>query len=365
MILRVKGTMPKIIAEAGVNHNGSPELAFQLVDAAYKAGADVVKFQTFKAKNLVTRKAKQAEYQVKNTGVEETQFSMLSRLELDFDTHKQLLSYCNQKGIEFLSTAFDSESLRFLVNDLGLTSLKIPSGELTNAPLVLEHASTRSDLIVSTGMATLSEIESALGVIAFGFLAGTKEIPSVDAFNEAYISKEGQEVLLRKVSLLHCTTEYPAPVQEVNLHAMDTLKNSFGLEVGYSDHTAGIAIPIAASALGAQIIEKHFTLDKTMEGPDHKSSLEPNELEQMINSIKDVERSLGNGIKIPQPSEIKNRNIARKFIVAASAIRKGDEITAQNIMLKRANGGLSPYDYWSLLGTGAGRNYLEGDIIEK
>jgi N-acetylneuraminate synthase len=357
--------MPKIIAEAGVNHNGSSELAFRLIDAAHEAGADIVKFQTFKANNLVTRKARQAAYQLKNTGVDESQYSMLSRLELDFETHKQLLSYCNKKGIEFLSTAFDSESLRFLVNDLGLTTLKIPSGELTNAPLVLEHAVTGNDLIVSTGMATMAEIESVLGVVAFGLLSGKNSVPSVEAFKEAYISKEGQEALSKKVSLLHCTTEYPAPVTEVNLNAMTTLKDSFGLEVGYSDHTAGIVIPIAASVLGAQIIEKHFTLDKTMEGPDHKSSLEPHELKQMVDGIREVRLSLGNGIKIPQPSEIKNRNIARKCIVAASTIERGAAITAQNIALKRANGGLSPYEYWSILDTVAQKSYSEGDVIDK
>ena len=355
--------MVKIIAEAGVNHNGSKDLAFQLVDAAHAAGVDIVKFQTFKAKNLVTQSAQQADYQIQNTGVTESQFDMLSRLELDYDTHKSLVAYCKNLGVEFLSTAFDKESLDFLVNDLKLTTLKIPSGELTNAPFVLEHARTGCDLIVSTGMANLAEIEAALGVIAFGLVGENGQSPSQQAFEEVYNSDIGQEALKQKVTILHCTTEYPAPVTEINLNAMSTLRNTFHLATGYSDHSAGITIPIAATALGAQLIEKHFTLDKSMSGPDHKASLEPNELKDMVQAIRDVEMALGNGVKGPQPSEIKNKPIARKSLVAAQNIKAGDIYTEKNLTIKRPGNGMSPNLYWSLLGKTANRDHLEGDLI--
>jgi N-acetylneuraminate synthase len=233
--------MTLIIAEAGVNHNGDEKLAFELVDAAWKAGADIVKFQTFKAKNLVTAEAVQADYQVANTQKKESQLEMLSRLELSWDAHHKLIDYCKKLGIEFLSTAFDSESLNFLVNELGISRLKLPSGELTNAPLVLEHARTGCDIIVSTGMATLAEIESALGVIAFGYTAEKNALPGVEAFQHAYASVEGQKALKEKVTILHCTTEYPAPLNEINLRVMDTLKQAFDLPAGYSDHSEGAA----------------------------------------------------------------------------------------------------------------------------
>ena len=291
--------MTLIIAEAGVNHNGDETLAFQLVDAAYHAGADIVKFQTFKAKNLVTEDAVQAEYQVTNTQKQESQLAMLSRLELSYEVHHQLVKHCESLGIEFLSTAFDSESLDFLVNDLGLTRLKIPSGEITNAPLVLEHARTGCDLIVSTGMATLSEIEAVLGVIAFGYVADKVAEPSELAFQQAYASEQGQKALKQKVTILHCTTEYPAPMAEINLKAIDTLGRAFELPAGYSDHSAGITISIAAVARGAVLIEKHFTLDQNMEGTDHKASLEPQEFTAMITAIRQVEVALGVGVKSP------------------------------------------------------------------
>lgn len=355
--------MVKIIAEAGVNHNGSVDMAFKLIDAAHAAGVDIVKFQTFKAKNLVTKSAQQAEYQTRNTGISESQFDMLSRLELNYETHHALVAYCAKLGIEFLSTAFDQESLHFLVNDLKLKTLKIPSGELTNAPFVLEHAQTGCDLIVSTGMATLAEVENALAVIAFGLTNGKTSQPSEQAFAEAYASKTGQAALQQKVTLLHCTTEYPAPINEVNLNAMQTLATAFGLTAGYSDHTAGITIPIAATALGAQLIEKHFTLDKTLPGPDHKASLEPDELTAMVQAIRDVEQALGSGIKSPQPSEIKNKPIARKSLVAASAIKAGKVFTEKNLTTKRPGNGLSTYLYWSLLGKPAQQDYAEGELI--
>ncbi|WP_434341250.1 N-acetylneuraminate synthase [Motilimonas cestriensis] len=355
--------MTLIIAEAGVNHNGNEKLAFELVDAAYKAGADIVKFQTFKAKNLVTEDAKQAEYQVTNTQKQESQLAMLSRLELSYDAHHQLVKHCESLGIEFLSTAFDSESLDFLVNDLGLTRLKIPSGEITNAPLVLEHARTGCDLIVSTGMATLSEIEAVLGVIAFGYIADKTATPSEFAFQQAYASEAGQQALKQKITILHCTTEYPAPMAEINLKAMDTLGRAFELPAGYSDHSEGITIPIAAVARGAVLIEKHFTLDKNMEGPDHKASLEPQELAAMVKAIRQVEIALGVGVKSPTVSEVKNKAVARKSLVAAEDIKHGETFTKENLIIKRPGSGISPYRYWELLGKKASNAYQSGDLI--
>lgn len=352
-----------IIAEAGVNHNGDEKLAFELVDAARNAGADIVKFQTFKAKNLVTAQAEQADYQVANTQKQESQLAMLSRLELSYDAHHQLVAHCEKLGIEFLSTAFDFESLDFLVNDLGLKRLKIPSGEITNAPLVLEHARTGCDLIVSSGMATLSEVEAVLGVIAFGYTADNDVVPGIEAFQQAYASTEGQQALREKVTLLHCTTEYPAPVNEINLKAMDTMAQAFNLPAGYSDHSEGITIPIAAVARGAVLIEKHFTLDKGMEGPDHKASLEPDELTAMVTAIRQVEVALGSGVKCPTPSEAKNKAVARKSLVAAGPIQSGEVFTADNLAIKRPGSGLSPYHYWEVKGRVASRNYQVGELI--
>ena len=354
-----------IIAEAGVNHNGSEKLAFELVDAAYKAGADIVKFQTFKAKNLVTATAEQCEYQINNTGKKESQLAMLSRLELSYDFHFELVEYCTKLGIEFLSTAFDSESLKFLVDDLKLKRLKIPSGDLTNAPLVLAHAQTGCDLIVSTGMATLAEIETALGVIAFGYIADKNEKPSIQAFENAYYSELGQKLLKEKVTILHCTTEYPAPMQDINLKAMDTIANAFKLPVGYSDHSAGINIPIAAVAREATVIEKHFTLDHNMEGPDHKASLEPEQLQAMIEGIRNIELALGDGLKGPRPSEIKNKPIARKSLIADQVIIKGTVFSEGNMTTKRPGSGQNPIHYWSLLGKEAKNDYQIGDLINE
>lgn len=355
--------MTLIIAEAGVNHNGDEALAFQLVDAAYHAGADIVKFQTFKAKNLVTEQAQQADYQVANTQKQESQLAMLSRLELSYEAHHQLVAYCEKLGIEFLSTAFDSESLDFLVNDLKLTRLKIPSGEITNAPLVLQHARTGCDLIVSTGMSTLADIEAVLGVIAFGYTAPLDVEPSVDAFQAAYFSESGKKALKDKVTVLHCTTEYPAPLADINLRAMDTLASAFGLPVGYSDHSEGIVVPIAAVARGADLIEKHFTLDKEMEGPDHKASLNPLELKDMVQAIRAVELTLGDGIKGPRPSEIKNKAAARKSIVAARYIANGHIISADDLDVKRPGTGDSPYRFWDVQGKIASRDYKPGDLV--
>lgn len=356
--------MTLIIAEAGVNHNGNAQLAFKLVDAAYKAGADVVKFQTFKAKNLVTSHATQADYQVANTCKQESQLDMLTRLELDYDVHHELVAYCGKLGIEFLSTAFDSESLHFLVNDLGLTRLKIPSGEITNAPFVLEHACTGCDLIVSTGMATLAEVEAVLGVIAFGYIASQDEQPSIEAFADAYASADGRRALQKKVTLLHCTTEYPAPINEVNLRVMDTMVKAFALPVGYSDHTEGLAISVAAVARGAVLLEKHFTLDKTMEGPDHKASLSPNELAELVVATRQVEQALGHGVKYPTVSEKKNKMVARKSLVAAQPIKIGEEFGSKNMAMKRPGSGLSPFLYWDFMGKRAMKIFEKDSLIE-
>ncbi|WP_286271729.1 N-acetylneuraminate synthase [Thalassotalea hakodatensis] len=352
-----------IIAEAGVNHNGSEQLAKQLVDAAKKAGADVVKFQTFKADNLVTQSAKQAQYQIKNTELEQTQYQLLKSLELPFESHKAIKQYCEKLGIEYLSTAFDDDSLRFLVEELKLTRLKIPSGELTNLPFVLAHAKTGCQLIVSTGMATNEEIEIALGTIAFGFLA-TSEQPSIEAFQRAYQSEEGKSLLSQKVTLLHCTTEYPAPFDEINLNAMDEMSRNFSLPIGYSDHSAGIVVPIAAVAKAACIIEKHFTLDKTMNGPDHKASIDPNELAQMVSSIRISEKVLGSSIKAPTESEIANKLVARKSIVAKKHIKYGELLTADNIAIMRPGTGIDPKYYWQLLNSPACYEFNTGDLIK-
>lgn len=355
--------MTLIIAEAGVNHNGSRELAFKLIDAAKDAGADIVKFQTFKAKKLASKIAHQAEYQVENTQKKESQLTMLERLELPYELHHELISYCNELGIEFLSTAFDSESLDFLVNDLKLKTLKLPSGEITNAPLILEHARTGCDIILSTGMATLAEIEDALGVIAYGFIADKSTKPSIQAFKEAYASETGQKALQEKVTILHCTTEYPAPMEEINLRAMDTLSQAFCLPSGYSDHSEGITIPIAAVARGAICIEKHFTLDKTMEGPDHKASLEPDELKAMVNAIRHVEIALGSGVKRPTISEVKNKSVARKSLVAKKDIEIGELLTTKNLTIKRPGTGISPFSYWEMLEKPAQKTYREDEKI--
>ncbi|MEM6160907.1 N-acetylneuraminate synthase [Erwinia sp. P6884] len=352
-----------IIAEAGVNHNGNEDLAFRLVDAAVAAGADVVKFQTFKAKNLVTASARQANYQIQNTQKIESQLEMLTRLELSYEVHHKLIAYCEQKGIEFLSTAFDHESLHFLVDDLGLKKLKIPSGEITNAPLVLAHARTGADLIVSTGMANLAEIEAALSVIAFGYTAPADQEPSTAAFEKAYFSVSGREAIKNKVTLLHCTTEYPAPFDEINLKVMDTLASAFELPVGYSDHTEGLSVSIAAVARGAVLIEKHFTLDKEMEGPDHKASLNPDELSAMVKAIREVESAIGSGRKGPSHSEIENKNVARKSLVAAISIKKGEIFDDNNLEVKRPGTGISPAMYWSLKGKIATKDYGIGELI--
>ena len=355
--------MTLVIAEAGVNHNGDEKLAFELIDAAYEAGADIVKFQTFKAAELATKDATQAQYQVLNTAREESQLDMLRRLELPYDAHHRLMAYCDQLGIEFLSTAFDMQSLGFLVDDLGLRRLKIPSGEITNAPFILAHARTGLDLIISTGMASLAEIEMALSIIAFGYTAAAETQPSLIGFQCAYASDKGQRSLKDKVTVLHCTTEYPAPLSEINLKVLDTLRYAFDLPVGYSDHSEGVAVAIAAVACGAVLIEKHFTLDRKMDGPDHKASLEPQDLKVMISSIRDVDIAIGVPVKIPTVSEIKNKLIARKSIVASRVITLGELFSEDNLAIKRPGNGKSPILYWDVIGTYASKTYQEDEMI--
>lgn len=350
-----------IIAEAGVNHNGSLEMAKELVSAAAEAGADAVKFQTFKADLLVSRTAPKAEYQTRTTGREESQHEMIRKLELDRRQHEMLLDACRECGIQFLSTPFDHDSVDLLALTFDLPVIKVSSGDLTNAPLLLRIAAMGKPVILGTGMATLGEIEDALGVLALGYTCAAQ--PSLAAFRAAFCSVKGQQALKEKVTLLHCTTEYPAPLEEVNLRVMETLRGAFGLAVGYSDHTEGIAVPLAAAALGAEVIEKHFTLDRTLPGPDHKASLEVRELKQMVQGIRSVEKALGRGIKHPTQSEIKNLPVARKSLVAASSITEGEIYTDSNVAVKRPGSGLSPMQYWDLLGKKASRDSGVDEVI--
>lgn len=325
-----------IIAEAGVNHNGSLELAKQLAKVAKEAGADIVKFQTAKPESLVSKQAKMAEYQKENIGKEMSQLDMLKKLLLSFGDFVELSNYCKEIGIQFLSTPFDLESIDFL-NDLGCDVWKIPSGEITNYPYLVKIAKTSKKIILSTGMCTLEEIRDAVDVL----------------------EKNGAG----SISLLHCTTQYPTPYEDVNLNAMITLKNEFSKEVGYSDHTKGIEVPVAAVAMGAAIIEKHFTLDRNMEGPDHKASLEPDELAKMVESIRNIEAAFGNGIKKPADSEISNISVARKSIVAKRKITKGEIFTEDNLTTKRPGNGINPMRWNEIIGQKAIMDFDEDDLI--
>jgi len=327
-----------VIAEAGVNHNGSITLAKQLIDVASDAGADAVKFQTFKADNLVSKTAQKADYQKQTTDTSESQYEMLKKLELNTTAHHELIAYCNTKDILFLSTAFDHESIT-LLNNLGMSIFKIPSGEITNLPYLRHIGSLGKKIILSSGMANLGEIEAALEVLT---KAGTpKEL----------------------ITVLHATTEYPCPIEEVNLRAMNTIATAFGVKSGYSDHTNGIEIPIAAAAMGASVIEKHFTLDREMEGPDHKASLEPYELKMMIQAIRNIENALGDGIKKATKSELKNMLIARKSIVASRTITKGELLSSENITIKRPGNGINPMRFDEMIGTTALKDYDEDELI--
>lgn len=326
-----------IIAEAGVNHNGDINLAYKMIEKAKKAGADIIKFQTAKPELVISKYAQKADYQIETTGSDENQLEMCKKIHLKFEEYIPIKKYCEEIGIKFLSTPFDLESIDFL-HALGTDLWKIPSGEITNLPYLIKIAETGKDIILSTGMSECDEIKAAITVLK-KYGAGN-------------------------ISLLHCTTEYPAPYEDVNLKAMNTMREKFNLPVGYSDHTQGIEVPIAAVAMGAVIIEKHFTLDKNMEGPDHRASLEPEELTQMVHAIRNIERAIGDGIKVPAQSERKNIEIARKSIVAGKKIKRGETFTEENITTKRPGNGLSPMKWHEVLGTKAIRDFEEDELIE-
>ena len=327
-----------IIAEAGVNHNGSVDLAKRLIDVAYNSGADAVKFQTFKAENLVSKNAQKADYQKQTTDALESQFDMIKKLELDVETHKELIAYCQEKDIMFLSTPFDHESIN-LLSDLGLKIFKIPSGEITNLPYLRHIGSLGKKVVLSTGMSNLKEVGDALNIL---INAGT--------------SKDN-------ITVLHANTMYPTPMEDVNLNAMLTIQKEFGVAVGYSDHTLGIEVDIAAVAMGASCIEKHFTLDKTMDGPDHKASLEPEELKAMVDAIRNIEKALGSSEKKPSPSETVNIDVARKSIVAKTNINKGDILDENNICVKRPGSGVSPMKWDEVIGTISSKDYNADELI--
>ncbi len=328
-----------IIAEAGVNHNGDLSIASNMIDVAAEAGADVIKFQTFKAKNMVSRQAEKADYQKHTTGWHDSQFTMLKPLELDGNAHIDLLHHCKMRGITFLSTPFDMESID-LLHSLEISTIKISSGDITNLPLLKKIGTLNKQVILSTGMSTIGEIDKALSIL---ITSGTPR---------------------DKITVLHCNTEYPTPFEDVNLNAMLSIKAAFpGIRIGYSDHTPGIEVAIAAVALGAQVIEKHFTLDKNSEGPDHKASLEPAELKAMITCIRNIECAMGNGIKLPSPSEQKNQKVARKSIVAKIPIKKGDFFNKNNITVKRPGTGINPMDWEKLIGQEAIKNFNPDEPI--
>lgn len=351
-----------IIAEAGVNHNGSLQRALEMIDVAADAGADIVKFQTFKADKLATAKAAKAEYQIVNTNESGSQLDMLRALELSLADHRIIAERARSRGIGFMSTAFDVESLAMLAA-FEMPAIKIPSGDVTSVDLLLRSARSGKPLIISTGMANLGEIEQALGVVAFGLV--TDKMPkSRKDFEEAYCCDAGRTALREKVTLLHCVTEYPASPQTINLRAMITMVAAFGLPVGYSDHTTGIEVALAAVALGAVVIEKHFTLDRGLPGPDHNASLEPHELKQLVASIRKVESALGSAVKAPGAEEMRNRAVARRSLVAARAIHKGEILTMDILAEKRPGTGLPPIEALTLIGRPAGRDYLPDDLIE-
>ena len=350
-----------LIAEAGVNHNGSIELAKKLIDAAVMAGADAVKFQSFVASSIVTAGASKAEYQITNTGSQESQLEMLKKLELSHSQQRELHQYCQRSGIQFLSTPFDTASLNFLTADLGLETIKVGSGELTNAPFLFEVARLAKNIILSTGMSTIDEVADALGVIAF-VMTDSKN-PSVSSFKSALASSEGRKAVTSKVTLLHCTTDYPTVPSDVNLQAMLTLREKFDCQVGFSDHSVGIHLAVAAVAMGATVIEKHLTIDRDLPGPDHKASLEPSEFKNLVDQVRDLENAFGDGIKRPTEVELKNKKIARRSLVALKAIKTGDVFTSENVSIKRPGTGRSPFEYWSLLGTKATSDIAENEVI--
>jgi N-acetylneuraminate synthase len=346
-----------------VNHNGSLESAKRLVAEAARAGADAIKFQTFKAELLATEKAEKAAYQKKNDGAEGSQLEMLKKLELSQEHHHVLRACAKENGIDFLSTPFDFESLDFLTRELDLPRIKIASGDLVNAPFLLKAARTGKKLILSSGMATLSDIETALGVVAFGYLEAHDK-PSLAGFEKAYFSERGQAALREKVVLLHCTSAYPTPPEDIHLSVMQTYRSAFPSPIGLSDHSEGIAIPVAATALGAVLIEKHITLDRNLPGPDHRASIVPDELAQMVRMVRDTEKALGKSQKIPAPQELLTRAVARKSLVVSRPVRKGEILDESVLALKRPGTGLPPLRYWDALGTPAKRDFGRDEMVE-
>ena len=350
-----------IIAEAGVNHNGRKELAFSLIDAAAEAGADAVKFQTFSASKLVGQTAPKAKYQKRNTNAHESQFEMLSRLELPFDWHRPLQAYAKDRGIKFISTAFDIDSLNFL-EQLDIPFFKVPSGELTNGPLLWQFAKTDKPLLVSTGMSNLSEVEQALAIVSHAKFCKSEPANMAEVWR-AWSHPNARSNLEECVTLLHCTSEYPAPIENANLRAMDTMRNAFDLPVGYSDHTQGILAPVIAAARGASIIEKHFTLSRDLPGPDHLASLEPAELAAMIDQIRSVQASLGNGYKVPQANEWENRASVRQQVAAAHDLPAGHVLRRDDLITRRLGQGLPASDLWRLIGKFTKRAFKAGEAI--
>lgn len=353
-----------IIAEIGVNHNGSVELATDMIVAAAAAGADAVKFQTFNAADLVAKHAVKAEYQKRDDDPDESQLQMLSRLQLPEADYAQIVSAADKAGVDFLSSSFDHDSLIFLIESLGLATIKFASGELTNLPLLLEAGRRADHLILSTGMSTLKEVRLALSVVAFAKLT-PDGLPDGEKFRKAYECAEGQLILSRSVTLLHCTSQYPAPIDQVNLRAMSEMERVFNVAVGYSDHTDGIEVAVAAVARGATMLEKHFTLNRGLPGPDHKASLEPDQFEAMVNQIRIVERALGSNRKEPQRTEMELRKVARKSLVALKTIKLGEPLSVENLGVKRPGDGISPSRYWEFLGHIACRDYQPDDHIEE
>ncbi|NPV89926.1 MAG: N-acetylneuraminate synthase [Firmicutes bacterium] len=351
-----------IIAEAGVNHNGQLDLAREMIHQAANAGVDAVKFQTFIAEEVISRHAPKAPYQEQSTPTGESQLEMVLGLQFDEAQHRDLLCICQSRGIEFISSPFDLASVDLLASRLKLPLIKVASGEITNFPLLLKTARTGAKILLSTGMCGLGDIENALSVLAFGYCAGNCR-PSPAAFRESYSSPAGQWALKRKVTLLHCTSEYPAPFEEINLQAIDTLSHAFTLKVGYSDHSQGIVVPIAAAARGAVVIEKHFTLDRGLPGPDHQASLEPSELRAMVKAVRQVEKALGSSLKFSTQSESKNLPLVRKSLVARKDIRRGEVFTEDNLGIKRPGSGLSPIHYWDYLGRTSERDYQTDEEI--
>lgn len=350
-----------IIAEAGVNHNGSLAMALEMVDAAADAGADMIKFQTFKPELGVSRCAEKADYQKDTTGTAESQLEMVRKYELSREAHETIAVRCREAGIEFFSTPFDLPSVGLLLS-LGVRIIKIPSGEITNWPLIHRVGATGKPAVMSTGMSAIAEIKDALGVYLLGAL-NPGVTPDRETLEAAYASPEGRAYLQRNMTLLHCTTQYPVPYEDVNLLAMEVLRDEFGLPVGYSDHTQGIAVSIAAAARGAVVLEKHFTLDRTLPGPDHRASIEPDELRDLTASVRIVEKSLGERSKRVVPSEEPNRKIARKSLTALTDIKKGEVFSWDNLGAKRPGDGVPPTEFWRYLGEKASRDYAPDEQL--